>query len=84
MLEREYATYQLLLPELLASKPGQFALIHGDVLIGTYGSYLEASQRGYRDCQLSAFLVKEIAPETTPPPMQALFTAHPPELPCQA
>jgi hypothetical protein len=46
-LEREWATYQRCLPELLAQYgEGQWVLIHGEDVIGTYATLDEALKAG--------------------------------------
>ncbi len=58
-LEQEFATYKQRLPEL-GEQQGKFALIHGDVLSGVYGTYDDALNSGYEKFGLKPFLVKQI------------------------
>jgi hypothetical protein len=58
-LEKELATYQRKLEELLPHE-GKFALIHGDELAGTWDTYEDALQAGYQKFGLTPFLVKRI------------------------
>ena len=59
-LERELATYNKLLPSLLADE-GKFALIFGEDLLGVFGTYEDALKVGYEKAQLNPFLVKKIS-----------------------
>lgn len=58
-LETELATYQRNLPELKAHG-GKFALVHGQELVGVYGTYEDALKAGYGLFSLNPFLVKQI------------------------
>jgi hypothetical protein len=58
-LEKELATYQQKLGELLAHE-GKFVLIHGDEVAGICGTYEEALKEGYGKFGLDPFLVKRI------------------------
>ena len=60
-LEKELATYNRLLPELLA-KQGKFVLIKGDDQAGIFDTYQDALAAGYAQFKLEPFLVKQIAP----------------------
>jgi hypothetical protein len=59
-LEKELATYKRLLPTL-RDQEGRFALIAGDDLLGTFDTYSDALDEGYREKGLSPFLVKKIS-----------------------
>ncbi|MBU2807573.1 hypothetical protein HF285_04660 [Acidithiobacillus ferrooxidans F221] len=59
-LERELATYEQMLPTLLADE-GKYAVIHADDLIGIYESYADALKTGYERCGVDPFLVKRIS-----------------------
>lgn len=58
-LEKEMATYQRKLPELLASE-GKFVLLHGEELAGIWDTYEDALQAGYSKFGLDPFMVKRI------------------------
>lgn len=58
-LEKELETYRSKLTELLPDE-GKFVLIHGDMVIDTFGTYEDAVKEGYSKFQLSPFLVKRI------------------------
>lgn len=60
-LDREIATYNRLLPELLVQQ-GKFVLIKGDEQSGTFDSYQDALAAGYAKFKLEPFLVKQISP----------------------
>lgn len=59
-LAQETTTFARLLPELRRSALGQFAVIDGSRLVGTYSSYGDALTAGYAACGLRAFLVEQI------------------------
>ncbi len=58
-LERELEAYKRKLPELKADE-GKFALIHGDDLVGVFGTYEDALSEGYKQFGLEPFLVRQI------------------------
>ena len=58
-LEREMATYQANLPELLANE-GRYVVIKGEEIAGAFESYEGALQAGYDRFGLGPFLVKKI------------------------
>ena len=60
-LEKELETYKRELPKLLADE-GKFVLIQDERVYGTWGTYEDAIQEGYRLFQLRPFLVKRISP----------------------
>lgn len=59
VLEAELRTYRRLLPTLV-ERSGDFAVITGDRLIGTYRTYEDALRAGYGECGIRPFLVKRI------------------------
>ena len=63
-LEREIATYNAKLPELLGSA-GKFVLIKGDDVLGIFEAYADALQAGYGRHAEGGFLVKRITPDET-------------------
>lgn len=58
-LEKEMKAYKARLAELAADE-GKFVLIHGDEIVGTFGTYEDAIKEGYGRFHLSPFLVKQI------------------------
>lgn len=59
-LATELATYQKLLPSLMADE-GKFALVFKDKLVGVFADYEEALKAGYDAAKLEPFLVKKIS-----------------------
>jgi hypothetical protein len=58
-LEKELEAYKSKLAELMPDE-GKFALIHGDQIVGVYGTYEDAIKEGYAKFKLGPFLVKQI------------------------
>lgn len=52
--------------ELLMKAPGEYALVKGEVLVGTFRSELEAVGAGYRQFGNESFLVKRIVEADIP------------------
>jgi hypothetical protein len=66
-LEREIATYEKRLPELLADgHSGEFVLIKDDEVVGVYGRLELATEEGYRRYGLEPFFVKKVEPPNPP------------------
>jgi len=62
-LGRESATFAAALPGLLEGHRGEYALVHGDRVLGTFPSESDALLEGYRRLWESRpFLVKRIVP----------------------
>jgi len=59
-LEREIATYDRLLPDLLGSSEGRFVVIVGEDVLGTFGGYDEAVSAGLR-LGVPAFLCRQVS-----------------------
>ena len=59
-LEEELRFYESKKPELLQRYKGQFALIKGSELIGTFTTQQEAFQAGITTLGNQSFLIKEI------------------------
>jgi hypothetical protein len=60
-LEREWATYQRCLPELLARYgEGQWVLIHGNEVVAVFGTQDEAMRLGYACWLWEPFMVHPI------------------------
>jgi hypothetical protein len=57
----ELKTYRMHLPELLDSE-GEFVLIRGEEVDGTFDTYEAALEAGYTKYGLEQFLVKQIRP----------------------
>ena len=62
-LEREIAYFNSIKPKLLESQRGQFALVKGEELIGTFTKDQEAYEAGVKRFGKQAFLIKQILPE---------------------
>jgi hypothetical protein len=60
-LEKELATYNEKLPELLANA-GKFVLIHGSDVVDYFDTYRDAMKAGYKAFGLDSFFVKRIEP----------------------
>jgi hypothetical protein len=60
VLEVELKTYEQHRDELLGTAKGKFVLIHGEEIIGTYESQMDAIAEGYRRFGNVPFLVKQI------------------------
>ncbi len=60
MLSTEVAFFETHRKELVEKAPGKFALIKGDVLVGTYDSEANAYAQGVTLFGTEAFLIKEI------------------------
>jgi hypothetical protein len=58
-LEKELETYRERLLSLLLQE-GKFALIHGGEVVGTFDTYSDALNEGYKLFKLDPFLVKQI------------------------
>jgi hypothetical protein len=63
-LQKEVATYNAKLPELIGSI-GKFVLIKGDRVEGIYDTYADALKVGYERFKLSPFMVKQIGFRST-------------------
>jgi hypothetical protein len=59
-LSQELATYDRHKDELVAAHAGQFVLVHGDDIAGTWDTYKDALEAGYGQYGLQPFLVKQI------------------------
>jgi hypothetical protein len=64
-LQQELAYWNAHKSELLATHRGQFALIHGDQLLGTYTRFDEAFEAGVKQLGNQPFLVQPIEDEPT-------------------
>ena len=58
-LEKELETYKRKLPELETDE-GKFALVHGDDIVGVFGTYEDALAEGYKLFRFEPFLVQQI------------------------
>ena len=58
-LETELETYRKKLPEMLLEE-GKFALVHGTEIAGTFDTYSDALNEGYKLFKLEPFLAKQI------------------------
>jgi hypothetical protein len=62
-LAEEMITYRDNLPRLLAEHRGQFVLVKGAEIAGTFGDRSEATSEGYRRFGIVPFLVRQITPD---------------------
>jgi len=60
VLSEELKTYEARRESLLGSHEGKFALIHGEEILGTFDSQMDAIAWGYRELGNVPFLVKEV------------------------
>jgi hypothetical protein len=60
ILAQEDTTYTRLLPGLLKTDEGKFALIHGDALEGTFYDFRDALAEGYRKFKEAPFMVRKV------------------------
>jgi hypothetical protein len=60
MFEQEIATFRRREAELRAA-PGQFVLIKGQAVVGSYDTYRDALQVGYDKFGLDGFFIKELS-----------------------
>jgi hypothetical protein len=65
-LERELATFQANLPNLLATAAGKYVLIHDGNIAGTWDTWREALNAGHEQFDLGPFLVKQIVADEQP------------------
>ena len=80
-MEQEQAFFEAHKPDLLAHHAGQFALIKGEELAGTYTTFHEAFEAGVARYGNVPFLIKPVLAEETPAQAPALYvgmvSAHP-------
>ncbi len=60
VLTEELKTYEANLDSLLGSHDGKFVLIHGEKVLGTFDSQMDAIAWGYRELGNVPFLVKQV------------------------
>jgi hypothetical protein len=60
VLSKELKTYEANLGNLLGSYEGKFVLIHGEKILGTFDSQMDAIAWGYRELGNIPFLVKQV------------------------
>jgi hypothetical protein len=77
-LERELATFERQLPELLRTHPGQFVLIHGDATEGAWKTEDEAYAAGCERFGVEPFLVMLVAESEPPLPVFQNILPHAP------
>jgi hypothetical protein len=65
-LEPELAAFERLRGELLATAPGQYALLHKEDLVGTFPTAMAAVNAGYARFGHVPLLVKQIVAVDTP------------------
>ena len=62
-LETESKVFEMLRNDLVKTHVGQYALIKGDRLDGTFTTFMEAYEAGVRAYGLAQFMVRIIAPD---------------------
>lgn len=61
-LKTELETYESCKNELVEKSEGRFVVIRGTEVLGTFGTYEDALQKGYEECGVQTpFLVKQIS-----------------------
>ncbi|MDR1829951.1 MAG: hypothetical protein LBQ76_04185 [Candidatus Fibromonas sp.] len=60
-LQKEIETYNEFLPSLLDKNDGQYVLIKGNKLVGTFADIGDALDRGYEEFGKPPFLVRKIS-----------------------
>lgn len=65
-LGREIAYFDAHRAQLLDEAAGEFALVKGDTLAGTYATEIDAIRAGYETFGNEPFLVKQIVPVDIP------------------
>lgn len=60
ILSEEQETFERLLPELLGTAAGKWVLIHGNQMLGTFESRVDAINHGYQTLGNVPFLVKQV------------------------
>lgn len=80
-LERESAYFNANQHDLLQHYRDQFALIHGDALLGTYTKFEEAYEAGVAKLGNQPFLIRQIIADATsvqyPALVVGMISAHP-------
>jgi hypothetical protein len=71
-LERETAYFDAHKEELLRHNQGQFALVHDDILLGTFTRFEEAFEEGVKRLGNQPFLIRQILEEELPVQFPAL------------
>lgn len=72
VLERENSYFSEHRDDLLAHHEGQFVLIHGDELIGSYQSYDDAFTAGIQGIGNQPFLIRQVLANEPPAQFPAL------------
>ena len=72
--KEELGHFEEIKDRLLKEHEGQYALIKGHELIGTFSSSEEAYHQGIRTFKQEPFLIKHIIEKETPAQIPALFT----------
>lgn len=67
VLDEELAFFAASLPGLMESHEGEFVVIKGRSLLGTYPGFSEAHEAGVEAFGLVPFLVREITTKEEPP-----------------
>ena len=71
-LEVEAKSFEARRAELLKDHAGQFAVVKGETLFGTFTTFTEAFEAGVRQYGVTPFMVREITSEDLPILLPAL------------
>ena len=66
LLATEIKTYQKSFESLIAAHEGKFVVVHGDRVLGTFDSQVDAITGGYRELGNVPFLVKQVTKMEVP------------------
>lgn len=72
ILKEELQYFEHMKPELLKTHPGQYALIKGQTLAGTFTTFQEAYEAGISTFGNEPFLIKQIIEKEMPQKLPAL------------
>ena len=64
MLEKEFEYYQQNQKKFVEKYNGRFIVIHGESVIGDYGSELEAYNESKKKYEVGTFLIQRVSPGT--------------------
>ena len=66
MLEKEINTFEQVLPELLKTDVGKFALVKDDQIVGVFAAIADALSYGYEKFKDRPFFVRQVLPTQQP------------------
>lgn len=76
VLEKELETFERRLPELLEHNKGQFAVLKGGLLLGTFTTFDEAFEAGVDQWGNKEFLIREVTAVPAVAQFPALAIGH--------